>query len=292
MGIFDFLKKHLSSFNNSIQHNTEPEYAHTSDLSGHKETASFSVQFSVSASPAEQVQKQTNIDVGTEYVCLSTSGDENVCPMCAQFEGKFFLKSDAPKLPLCPVCSCMYEYYIGSDLPTDAIISHREDFVYPAECAPLFFKHQNTVYEESDINKQIRLCERDIKKLPEFMAPYLSAGFPAPPELVCRDLLPILYMRLGKWQKAEKTIKSCIDAKAYYPSDGSDELDYLAAYRKVATKALSYISSNPGCLQRNIYKQLAFEGKEKECLKDFLRYSTQITKEKSSNTNKLFIKTE
>lgn len=226
----------------------------------------------------------------TEYVRLSTSGDENVCPMCAQFEGKFFLKEEAPKLPLCPVCSCCYEYYFEADLPANTIISSKYDFILPSDCTSQFYKHQQKIYEEDDINKQIRLCEKDMKLLDEFMAPYLLGDFPAPSEIACRDLLPELYMLLGKWDKAKHTIKRCIDAHAYTPDDGSHELDYLATYQKVATEALSYISSNPGCLQRKIYKELAFEGDEKECLKHFLRYSLQITKEKSGNTNKLYVK--
>lgn len=241
--------------------------------------------------PSEQFKTQTGLNIESEeYVQLSTSGDENVCPMCAQFEGKIFPVNDAPKLPLCPSCACAYIYYYKNDLPSDAIISHKNDFILPADCTSLFYKHQQTIYEESDINKQIRLCESDLKKLSEFMAPYISANFSAPQELVCRDLLPKLYMRLGKWNKAEKTIRQCIEANAYYPNDGSSELDYFKSYRNVATTVLSYISENPGCLQRNIYKVLPYTDKEREQLKNFLRYSFQITKEKFGNTNKLYVK--
>lgn len=121
------------------------------------------------------------------------------------------------------------------------------------------------------------------------MTPYINANFNAPQELVCRDLLPELYMRLGKWDKAEKAIKRCIEANAYYPDNGSEELLYLTTFRKVATQAISYITQNPGCLQRNIYKALPYEADEKECLKHFLRNSLLITKEKFNNTNKLYI---
>ncbi|TGY91000.1 hypothetical protein E5329_23195 [Petralouisia muris] len=253
---------------------------------------SIEIDFNGSKSPGAQFKKQTGIDLGAEYVMLSTASDENVCPMCAQFEGKIFLSSDAPKLPLCPSCSCVYEYYLKDDLPPNAIISNKNDFVLPAKCTSLFYKHQQELYTEKDIDKQIRLCESDLKKLPEFIEPYISANFSAPDELACRDLLPDLYMQLGKWDKAEKIIKKCIDSNAYFPENGSKALTNFESYKKIATETLAYISQNSGCLQRNIYKKMGYEGEEKELLKDFLRYSRLIKKVKYNNTNQLFCNTE
>lgn len=66
------------------------------------------VQYGRSVVPKAQIYTKENVrnyDLEIEYVQLSTSGDENVCPMCAQFEGIFFLGSNAPKLPLCPNCA-------------------------------------------------------------------------------------------------------------------------------------------------------------------------------------------
>ena len=235
--------------------------------------------------------KEQNLDLNYKYVSISTSGDDNVCPMCAQFEGKFFLEKDAPKLPLCPSCACAYLYYEKRELPFGSVINKKEDFVLPAECTSLFYKHQKKLFTEDDINKKIRLCESDLKKLPEFMTPYISAGFPAPDELACRDLLPDLYMQLGKWNKSENAIKKCIDAKAYYPEDGSKELAYFESYRKVADETLSHIFQNPGCLQRNIYKAMGYDGDKKEQLQHFLRNSTLIEKVKYKNTYQLFYRT-
>lgn len=256
------------------------------------ESASVQIKYAHTTIPDAKIQinddADQDYDLDTEYVQLSTSGDENVCPMCAQFEGKMFLSTDAPKLPLCPNCSCTYEYYYKDDLPLNAEISKKEDFILPAECTSLFYKHQQNLYTETDIDKKIRLCERDLKKLPEFMAPYLSVGFSAPDDLACRDLLPDLYMQLGKWDKAEKAINTCIAAKAYFPGDGLDRLADFTSYRKVATETLSYIQKNQGCLQRNIYKAMQYEGDKREQLKYFLRYSKQIRKEKHGNTNELY----
>lgn len=253
-----------------------------------KSEFSANIQFNTPETVEKPIKKTLDINMKIEYVRLSTADDENVCPMCAQFEGKIFPKNDAPQLPLCPSCSCAYEYYFEPDLPSNAKISNIDDFILPAKCTSLFYKHQQQIYTESDTDKIIRMCESDLKKLPELMAPYLSAHFSAPTELACRDILPELYMRLGKWEKAEKTIKKCQDAKAYYPNDGHDILSYLSSYRKIATEAVLYIQQNPGYLQRKIYKALPYDGEEKELLKHFLKYSKQIKKVKSGNTNALY----
>lgn len=254
---------------------------------------SITIKYGDYSSPSlkEQILEQTNgeIDYKEEYVRISTSGDERVCPMCAQFEGKIFLASDAPKLPLCPSCACAYEHYLTKkDLPANCIISSAKDFVFPAACTLSFYKHAHQVIDETDIHKQIRMCESDLKKLSEFMAPYLSAGFPPPDELICRDLLPELYMQLGQWDKAERVIKTCITEKAYELNDGLSALTNFVSYRKIAIEALAYIQEHPGCLQRNIYKALSFEGDDREQLKEFLRYSKQIKKVKHGNTNELY----
>ena len=71
--------------------------------------------------------------------------------------------------------------------------------------------------------------------------------------------------------------------------NGSKELSDFRIYHNIAEKALEYIEKNPGCLQRNMYKVMNVEGIDRECLKHFLRYSLLITKEKTGNTNKLFV---
>ena len=284
MGIFNFLFKK----------DKEPPKQEPAPTN-YENNVSISVAFDNSISPKAKASTQQgnySTTLKIEYVKIPTSGDENACPMCAQFEGKIFPSTDAPKLPLCPSCSCAYEHYLQDDLPPDAVISSKSDFVLPAECTMLFYKNQQKIREETDINKLIRLCENQLKKLHEFMAPYISAAFEAPVELACRDLLPDLYMRIGKWEKAEKTIKICISEKAFTAEEGSTALAYFESYRRVATETLNYISQNPGCLQRNIYKKMGYEGEEKETLKDFISHSKLIKKVKSNNTNQLFCNTK
>ena len=63
---------------------------------------SLNIQFDNTLHPSAEIRSKNKIkkySLPVEYVELSTSGDENVCPMCAQFEGKFFPAKRAPKLP-------------------------------------------------------------------------------------------------------------------------------------------------------------------------------------------------
>lgn len=162
----------------------------------------------------------------------------------------------------------------------------------PDEFTNDFYTLSSIIDNEKDIYKKLEACEKCYLLLPEFCRSCIEEDDgELPPFINCRDIGPDLYMRLGEWDKAEKAIKLCIDANAYYPNNGTEELTYLASYHNVATEALSYISKNPGCLQRNIYKALPFEGEKKEQLKYFLRTSLLINKEKSGNTNKLYCKT-
>lgn len=298
MSIFENFKKIISQFQGSNEVSKEPEYQYPYQKPSAPTPRNYEELHQLDAAKNEQnIHTEISVDTDTyldepEYVELCTAEDDDVCPMCKQFSRKIFLKADAPKLPLCPSCSCDYLYYFKENLPPRARISHKEDFILPADCVSQFCEHQYEVFQKLDINKKIQMLEQDLEKLSEFMAPYIKAKFEAPCELACRDLLPELYMQIGEWDKAEQTIKLCIETQTYYPEDGSVALSEFESYREVAAKALSYISENPGCLQRNMYKILPYEGLKREQLKDFLRYSLQIRKEKYNSTNKLFINTD
>lgn len=143
------------------------------------------------------------------------------------------------------------------------------------------------ILEETDIHKRLLLCEAGLKLLPQFMEPYLRAGFPAPEDLACRDNAPELYMRLGDWDNALRVIRFCIDTNSYYPKSGEEELLYLRQYSETATAALAFLADNPGTLQRDIYRKLC-PPVNRDMLKHFTRYSLQIKKEPYKNTNRLF----
>ncbi len=234
------------------------------------------------------LSQQSEHRTKTKYLQLLTAGDERVCPMCAQFDEKIFLESDAPKLPFCPSCRCAYIIHLDEeDLPLGATISKKSDFVLPAKCISSIHKNERGAYEETDINARIRFCENQGRKLKEFMEPYISAGFSID-ELAYRDLLPDLYMQLGEWEKAEKVISRCIGAGAYYPENGAEQLAAFEMYQKVVTETLAYISTHPGCLQSSIYKKMGYNGEERELLKGFLQNSQLISKVRYNKTYRLY----
>lgn len=226
-----------------------------------------------------------------QYASIATSEDESVCPMCKQFEGKYFLLNDVPKPPFCPSCGCALEYFFSKDsIPDNLKFAESKNFVLPSDYVDIFYKTQYKMYSDISINTKISACDKTLKYINEFMAPYISAGFSAPEELACRDLLPELCIQTGKWKKAENTIKKCIEAKAYYPSDGLEALNDFTEYKSVAMDTLKIIEETPGVLQRNIYKLLPLQGRKREMLKHFLKKSDLIKKEKRGNTNALFLR--
>lgn len=233
-------------------------------------------------------ERENESECGARYVRISTALDSNVCPICAQFEGKIFPIDTAPELPFCPTCRCVYNYFFDGRLPKGTVVSKKEDFVLPAKCIHKLYENHQAIYEEKDIQKRLQLCEDGLKLLPEFMVPYLQAGFPAPEDLACRDFAAELYMRLGDWANALRVIQACMEANAYYPESGENELMHLRKYSEAATEALAYIAEYPGSLQRDMYKKLC-PPLDREELKHFIRYSLQIRKEPYKNTNKLYV---
>lgn len=157
-----------------------------------------------------------------------------------------------------------------------------------------FYELSEIIKIEKDIHKRLIACEESYKILPAFCRFCIeNDGGELPPLINCRDYGPELYMRLGEWEKARRAIFLCMNANAYEnKNDGEEMLEYLHTYHAVADTTVSYIAKNPGCLQRNVYKALSFEGDRREALKHFLRHSLQIRKEKDGNTNKLYISSE
>jgi hypothetical protein len=164
--------------------------------------------------------------------------------------------------------------------------SHNDDFITK------FYELSHLIDSSKDIYDKLDACEKSFPLLKEFCRFCLENDGELPPFINCRDVGPEMYMRIGKWDDAERVIQICIDAKAYYPNDGSQELTNFENYKQVALETLSFISQNPGCLQRNIYKVMGYEGDKKEYLKVFLRNSKLIQKVKYNNTNQLFCKSD
>lgn len=154
-------------------------------------------------------------------------------------------------------------------------------------CTDFFDKSALANQAKNDIHQSILLWENTLELLPLFVKCELWQYGELPPTIECRDKLPDLYKRLGKWVDAKRVIDFCTTAGAY-PNGPEKELADLELYSKAANIAVNYIKTNPGTLQKDLYKLLANSGVDQEMLKRFTRTSLQINKEPTGKTNKLF----
>ena len=274
MGLFDFFKRRFST---NTSDSTSQAQTTEQTAQGYEKSLSFAMNAESGGS--------YEVDVEFPYVSISTSGDERVCKMCKQFEGKLFCTLEAPQLPLHPLCGCVYMFH---EKPGRRKIRNPADFVMPASCAPAFSANADAIMRERDIFQRIRLCEEGLAMLEDFLAPYRSAGWNAPEELPCVYRLIDDYMALGKWDKATQTVQVCIAAGAYKQKDGEKQLQWILQVSEASSYALEYLFNNPGTLQRNMYRKLC-PPCDREALKWFLSSSMQIRKEKTDKANKLYV---
>lgn len=151
-----------------------------------------------------------------------------------------------------------------------------------------YFQMCDQVAAASTVQEKLNLCENARSILKDFVSASIKMDGELPPCILFRDYAPMWYMRTGQWDNALNYINFCISCRAYYPSRGKQELAYFNAYRLSAETALAFLSQNPGFLQSKIYKQLGCSV-NKDCLKDFLRYSSLIQKVPHGKTNKLYV---
>lgn len=220
------------------------------------------------------------------FIEISTSGDDNVCRMCRQFDGKLFRASDAPLLPLYPFCGCAYMY---KETAGKRKIYNSSDFVLPDPCTKEFCDISDKIHAEKDIYKRIELGEAALKLLKAFLSPYVSAGWDLPEMLPCPFYLILDYQALGDWDNAKRVIDTCVDAGYYSHEVGEEELQRNEYMREATQALIAFLIDNPGTLQRNIYRKLC-PPCDREALKWVLAKSYQIKKEKNDKTNKLFVK--
>lgn len=150
-----------------------------------------------------------------------------------------------------------------------------------------FYSLSEKIEQEPDILKKLDYCEQSLPLLSDFVKFSLEEDEDLPPCINCRDTAPEMYMRLGRWDDAERYIKACIEANAYYPQKGEEEYNEFLAYKKTAIAAVDFLSKNPGFLQKNLYKALADQDISQ--LKHFTRCSKQIQKVPVKNTNELYV---
>ena len=157
-------------------------------------------------------------------------------------------------------------------------------------CEPwqTYYKMSEVIRTSRDIHEKLAACEASFEVLPDFVTAELAEYGELPPTILCRDVAPKLYMQLGQFQKARVAIYRCVKAGAYV-DNGATALNYLQRYETTARIALEFLRDNVGFAQNKIYKYLAATPADKDCLKDFVRSSRLIRKEKCGNTNKLFL---
>ena len=180
---------------------------------------------------------------------------------------------------------------------TDTVFELREQ----SPQSNYFSSTQNFSKARGD-DEKIHELEKSLHSLKSFVEYSLKNDRELPPSVPCRDTLPELYMRRGDWIEAEEVIKLCILIGAYGYTDyskskrgiwvsetGNDELSTLRKRGDASVAVLQYLNENPGTLQKDIYKIPDLSSCDHEALVWFCRYSRQIKKEKSGNTNKLFV---
>lgn len=189
--------------------------------------------------------------------------------------------------------SCIEESSIGPNIATNIVYTDGsfEASIDLNKEMKLFYSLSEQIEKGANIFDRIDACEKSYELLTEFTKQSLKVDGDLPPVIACRDYGPNFYMKLGQWDKAELAIRKCIMANAYYPGNGTEELEYLHKFKEVAQKILDFIKKNPGYFQRDIYKVFNFTSEEKEIAKYFIKYSLQLKKEPYKNTNRLFIQT-
>lgn len=149
-----------------------------------------------------------------------------------------------------------------------------------------YYRLCEVIQHSKSTAKKLAACEESYEILPAFVRVNLRDFGSLPDSIPCRDVGVELYLHLGEWAKARSAIEKCAVA-GVYDDDGQEMYDYLEKYQRAATAALQFLRENPGYLQRNIYD--ALPEVDRESLKKFTRSSLLIKKERSGNTNKLYV---
>ena len=149
-----------------------------------------------------------------------------------------------------------------------------------------YFRLSDEIKNSRDINAKLAACEESFKILPEFVRLWMKDSKKLPDSIMCRDVAPVLYARLGRWVEARAAINKCRFAGAY-EDGGKGALAHLERYRAAAERALEFLKNNPGYKQKDLYK--ALPDVDRDCLKEFTRSSLLIRKVKVGSTNELYL---
>lgn len=157
----------------------------------------------------------------------------------------------------------------------------------PDEPFKTYYRLSDEIKFSKDVQAKLAACEASYDILGDFVRAWLKDTAKLPDTILCRDVGVELYLRLGQWDKARVAINKIATAGAY-SDGGQDALNHLERYRQAADSAIKFLRANPGFQQNKIYD--ALPEVDHDCLKNFIRSSYLIRKEKSGNTNRLYAK--
>lgn len=157
-----------------------------------------------------------------------------------------------------------------------------------------YFKLQENMRSISKTNcsdEEIKLYfdsgEKILSILDKVVDRFIEEWGETPPTMYCRDELPDMYMRYGKWNEARRTIDRCYEVKILTPSERNSQYSWINNCEIAAKEVVNHLKEYPGTIQREIYSRLHYV--DKDALKWVIRNYKQIVKVKYKNTNKLFL---
>ncbi len=257
-------------------------------------------------------QQVTNLSENAKIVNTSDNYDEAVAAFDAACAALRFLSDFTDEeiraagcslsKPAAPYLSYLLE---NKDALLDKVRSRIPSFSFDHyEISPSYSFVSASVramYAHGDTEK-LRQLEEQLPGLVSFVRSSLACDGELPPYVPCRDSLPELYMRFGKWEKAEQVIRLCMSCGAYGYTDektgrwvsesGDAYLSTVRIRRLAADAALSFLSANPGTVQSKMYKIPALSQIDHDALVWFCRNSHQVRKEKDGKSNRLYVAEE
>lgn len=140
---------------------------------------------------------------------------------------------------------------------------------------------------DKEIKQYFESGEKILDILDKVVAQFNLEWGETPPVMYCRDELPDMYMRYGKWDKARNAINRCFEVGILDESERFKQQNWINSCEAATKEVINHLNKYPGTLQKDIYNRLHYV--DKESLKWVLRFYKNIEKLKYKNTNKLFL---
>lgn|GEM_PF-417271 len=131
-----------------------------------------------------------------------------------------------------------------------------------------------------------RVGEDCLRALPDAISHWRLQHIEVPPCIPCRDELPNVYMRFGRWDDAIRVVHSVLEAGAMDPEQYDETSAWIMKCKEAAEGALQCIKEHPGISSKRLYSLLPHV--DREALKWFTRYSWQIERVKDGSMTALY----